>query len=374
MRVLVTDADYKHSLAATRSLGRKGIRVVCGSSIPYAQSFFSRYCSERFVYPSSTDEEGFLASMIDYVRANDIDVLMPVGLDTTMLLARAYDVFSEHTILPIAGFDKIVVASDKLKTIDLARKIGVEVPRVYASVDDVDQFPVVIKHRIRSGTVRYVKSKDDLLSTEPIPNDYVIQDYVLGDGFGFFALYNRGTCRASFMHRREREYPSTGGPSTAAVSICCEELRAIGTRVLDELCWNGVAMVEFKKDRRDGRYKLIEINPKLWGSLDLAIASGVDFPSLLFQMAVEGDVPPVTEYTTGVRYRWPFPDDLLHAMSLNTVDTFIKDFFSGEYLTNIDRNDILPNIFQTASSVMSAFARISRRNLRYPDGSPGAVQ
>jgi predicted ATP-grasp superfamily ATP-dependent carboligase len=71
-------------------------------------------------------------------------------------------------------------------------------------------------------------------------------------------------------------------------------------------------MVEFKKDIRDGEYKLMEINPKFWGSLDLSIACGVNFPKLLVEMALNGDIEPVFNYSKNIFYRWPFPDDLLH--------------------------------------------------------------
>lgn len=81
-------------------------------------------------------------------------------------------------------------------------------------------------------------------------------------------------------------------------------------RLLRELNWYGLAMVEFKVDPRDGVPKLMEINPKLWGSLNLAIASGVDFPALLYRLAVDGDVRPVFDYQVGVRCRFLLADSL----------------------------------------------------------------
>ena len=88
------------------------------------------------------------------------------------------------------------------------------------------------------------------------------------------------------MHRRIRERLVMGGPSTCAESVYDSKLLDYGLRVLKNLKWHGVAMVEFKKDSIDGEFKLMEINPKFWGSLDLAIASGVDFPYLLYNMTI----------------------------------------------------------------------------------------
>ena len=88
------------------------------------------------------------------------------------------------------------------------------------------------------------------------------------------------------MHRRVRENPPTGGASVCAVSIYDGKLLDYGRRLLDALNWHGVAMVEFKRDRLSGELYLMEINPKLWGSHDLAIASGMDFSSALVDMSM----------------------------------------------------------------------------------------
>ena len=113
----------------------------------------------------------------------------------------------------------------------------------------------------------------------------LIQRRLTGDGFGFFAFYLDGVRQAYFMHRRIREYPASGGPSTCAESFFDERLLDLGTRMLDRLKWHGVAMVEFKQDRPGGDYFLLEVNPKFWGSLDLALHCGVSFPYLMVQAA-----------------------------------------------------------------------------------------
>ena len=86
-------------------------------------------------------------------------------------------------------------------------------------------------------------------------------------------------------------------------------------------------MVEFKKDTRDGQFKLMEINPKFWGSLDLAIAAGVDFPYLAARMAAEGDIDPVEDYRVGVRFRWVFDDAMRTLAAPGDLGAFVRDFF-----------------------------------------------
>jgi len=250
-----------------------------------------------------------------------------------------------------------------------AASLGIKVPRMYTEKDNVPSFPVVVKGLLESGEVRYANSNQDLSCLNL--QSSLIQEYIPGQGYGFFALFNRGKPRAIFMHKRIREYPITGGPSTLAESVYDEELKRQGLKLLEALNWHGVAMVEFKKDQRDNEFKLMEINPKFWGSLDLATASGVDFPYLTIKMALEGDIDPLFNYRAGVKFRWLFPDDTLHLFSNpKCLKTFLGDFFDKDMQTNIYLSDIMPNLLQIGDSALQLFRRIRSGTLRYPYGRP----
>ncbi len=139
----------------------------------------------------------------------------------------------------------------------------------------------------------------------PEAGPFLLQTRIHGPGVGIFLLRWNGSILATFAHRRIREKPPSGG-----VSVCCESIAAPSelvrqsTRLLEALNWEGVAMVEFKQDRRTGRHYLMEVNPRFWGSLQLAIDSGVDFPWFLYQ-AIEGDpVTPIPHWEVGRRSRW----------------------------------------------------------------------
>ena len=109
-------------------------------------------------------------------------------------------------------------------------------------------------------------------------------------------------------------------------------------------------MVEFKKDIRDNQFKLMEINPRFWGSLDLSIASGIDFPYLLYKMAVEGDIKPTFNYRTGLRYAWTLPIDLVRTFRDKAIHSRIKQFLSDSINPrvhrNIHREDLNPSFMQ----------------------------
>ena len=115
MKVFITDASYKHTLGAIRSLGKKNIYMIAGSSSKYAESFYSKYCRERVVYPSPRNEEQFVAFMLRYVRDNKIDVLLPIGYLTTTVLSKHKDEFCRYTKLPVADWNSMKIACSKLE-------------------------------------------------------------------------------------------------------------------------------------------------------------------------------------------------------------------------------------------------------------------
>ena len=369
IKVLLTDANYKHTLGAVRTLGKRGFHVIAGSTSRHSISFYSKYCQERVIYPSPRNEKEFVSFLCNYARNNKVDVILPIGYLASTTLSRHKSEFDEIAKLPISDYEFMQVAGDKDRTMKFAASLGIKIPRMYTEKDNVPSFPVVVKGLMESGEVRYANSNQDL-SRFNLKNS-LIQEYIPGQGYGFFALFNRGKPRAIFMHKRIREYPITGGPSTLAESVYDEELKRQGLRLLEGLNWHGVAMVEFKKDQRDNEFKLMEINPKFWGSLDLATASGVDFPYLTIKMALEGDIEPLFNYRTGVKFRWLFPDDTLHLFSNpRCLKTFLGDFFDKDMQTNIYLSDIMPNLLQIGDSALQLFRRIRSGTLRYPYGRP----
>src|SRR6185503_9660028 len=137
----------------------------------------------------------------------------------------------------------------------------------------------------------------------------LLQRRVSGVGEGFFALRWGGRTVSMFAHRRLREKPPAGGVSVYRESIALDDgLMGPGLRLLEALGWNGVAMIECKREEATGRQVIMEVNGRFWGSLQLAIDAGVDFPSLLVRCAAGETVPFSADYRVGVRSRWFWGD------------------------------------------------------------------
>jgi predicted ATP-grasp superfamily ATP-dependent carboligase len=153
-----------------------------------------------------------------------------------------------------------------------------------------------------------------LAALSPAAFPVLIQERIVGPGLGIFVLRWQGRTIARFAHRRLREKPPSGGVSVLSESVPGDpELLSATDALLTALDWEGVAMVEFKRDASSGRPYLMEVNGRFWGSLQLAIDSGVDFPRLLVE-ATLGRVPAdQLTWRSGRLSRW-FWGDLDHLL------------------------------------------------------------
>lgn len=331
MSVLLTDGEQRSTLAVVRSLGRAGVKVVVGAESTLSLASSSRYCATRLCYPSPLDDpEAFLECITNEVRSGDNSVLIPMTEITTLVIAEAAQRFGADVVLPIPKQEQISTAQDKRRVCLLARHLGINVPSTFMlseddRVEDLASklpYPVVIKPRFSRlfhngtwavGSVDYAVSPKDLIakyhaahSRIPYP---LVQERIEGEGRGVFLCIWGGELKAALCHRRLREKPPWGGVSVYSESIPLDQklveksfelLRAIG--------WQGVAMVEYKVDGRDGRAKLMEINGRFWGSLQLAIDAGVDFPLILYRLASGEKVSPQFSYQVGTKFRWLLGD------------------------------------------------------------------
>jgi len=370
MMVLVTDEHYKHTLGVVRQLGSAGSSVHLMAHSPDALACASRFCS-RIIHVPEAGVDALLHATLKQVRQESYDLLLPVGYKTTLALAQAREQFIPHVPLEIAEFSKIEAASDKYRMARLCEEIGVPAPRSFvpASETELRQIdrelagPYVIKPQKESPgrSVLYARNEEELFdvyrkafffhaqSANELP---ILQEFIPGYGCGFFATYQYGVCKRIFMHRRIREYPASGGVSTCAESYYHPQLEEYGRRVLDALQWHGVAMAEFRFDTRQRTFKLIEVNPKLWGSLELALAADADFPGDLCKMASGKDLEFTREYNRCLRFHWPLScfGELYHLKSKpRSIFEVTRDLLNPNVKSNVWLRDLTPNVRELCS-------------------------
>ncbi len=389
--VVVTDPGFPHSISAVRSLARAGFRVATvgfGESKVADYGCFSRYCSAYRRMRKTDSREVIIQQLVDFAQQQRAAAVLPISFFANVLFSRHIDTFERAGIkvLVTAWQDGMQTAASKVSSFRFAKKIGVPIPRTQF-LDRDDQgpfscdltFPLVLKGPDGLGA-RYVNRPSQLRyqvdqfwrqTSEP---EILVQEYVRGDGYGYFALCREGEILCQFMHHRIREYPITGGPSVLAESFHHRRLEELGRRVLSHLKWNGVAMVEFKRDVRDDEFRLMEINPKFWGSLELAIKSGVDFPVYAVQTALGDSFQPVMNFSNNTVCHWPFRGELaLIAGFPGELRTVLGVLFDRRMRNtwNIELGDPVPTVVELFRELGAIVKRAIHGELRYPNGRPG---
>ncbi|HPF37847.1 MAG TPA: ATP-grasp domain-containing protein [Phycisphaerae bacterium] len=358
--ILLTDAGYRNTLAAVRALSEAGYPVdalgprgvCCESSRRLRALIDTRVVSDV----SNID------ALVRHLSAEPYGALLPIGGRSVITLARAAEQLSTQTRVALQDADTIELCMDKWRLNAFATNAGLDVPRCWR-LDDADAiervadeagFPIVVKkrHELDRGPVLLFETAEAFRGGEQtwrIAHKQqslapIAQEFVEGAGCAFFALYERGVLRRWFMHRRIREFPADGGASSCAESAWEQDLFETGKRLLDALAWHGVAMVEFKRERSTNRLRLMEVNPKFWGSLDLAITAGVNFPVDTVRLALGESLEPQSDYAVGLRFQWPFGHgDWLHVTQRpGAVLRVLRDCLSPRVHTNVRWNDLGP--------------------------------
>ena len=330
--VLVTDGEQRASLAVVRSLGRAGHECHVVSATGRSLAGASR-CSarEHRLADPLTEPESFADGVERLVAEHGIAVVLPVtDAGLFALLPRRERLAPAR--LPWPALEVVRAVADKRLVMEMAVQAGIGIPgqvvlpdrAALAALagDDHLAFPLILKParsvvdgpagRMKVG-VRFVDDRAGLeRALVPLPEaayPVLLQQRIVGPGIGVFLLVWQGQTRAVFSHRRLREKPPSGGVSVYRESIAADPgLVAKSRGLLDAFGWEGVAMVEYKVDVATGVPYLMEINGRFWGSLQLAVDAGVDFPRLLVELALGRDPGPPPDYRPGVRSRWWWGD------------------------------------------------------------------
>jgi predicted ATP-grasp superfamily ATP-dependent carboligase len=327
--VLVLDGEERSALAVARSLVRAGFEVWVGRRRRGAIAAYTR--GARALTLASTaleDPAAFAADVAAHVRRINASLLIPLTDASVQAILEHRDTLPVTCRLPFGSLDSFRRCSDKQQVHELAESLGVGAPdsvclrdRFAAVPDAPSHYPAVVKpHRSVGGDltrmkllVRVVNDAEECrralndLPAEAFP--VLVQRRIIGPGEGVFLARWHGRTLARFAHRRLREKPPAGGVSVVRESIAMDPaVLDACEKLLDRLDWQGVAMIEGKRDLSTGRWCVIEVNGRFWGSLQLAIDAGVDFPSIVARAVLDGPPEPIPRWRSGVRLRWEWGD------------------------------------------------------------------
>jgi predicted ATP-grasp superfamily ATP-dependent carboligase len=320
--ILVTDACRGAAVAVIRSLARSGYNVIAADSDACSPGLASRYVKHRVVYTCpKSDPHQFIEDLLEAVEKYQIDLIIPVTEQAVLPLEAERERVERVCRVPWAPLDSVDTVRDKGLTFELAEKLNVPYPQtclVHTAEEAVLAapnlgWPLVLKPNsshtmsgqdaVRVWSVSYARDEQDLREKmKPFEGTcpVLLQEYFQGAGVGVEVLAHEGEPICAFQHRRLREVPLTGGASSIRRSDALDpQLYAYSLDLLKALKWTGLAMVEFKQNEQ-GEARLMEINGRIWGSLPVAVAAGVDFPVALCELTLHG--PPDSQQIVPAEY------------------------------------------------------------------------
>jgi predicted ATP-grasp superfamily ATP-dependent carboligase len=343
VKILVLDGRSLASLAIVRSLGKKGFEIHSGEEFRLNLTSFSKYVKKTWVYPSpELQADEFIKKIKSITIKEKIDMIIPIRDATTLLIAKYANELSHITNIFVAEFDTIKVLQDKGETLKVARKCGIPYPKTFFPeemeiadiIKDLPE-PALIRARVSSGSrgIAFVANRDTFFEKyNLIKKDYgepIVQEYVKKRSYCSVCLLldKHSNEVASFTYEKTKEYPQSGGPTVVGYSCNNQKAKNYALQLLKKVGWQGVAEADFIIDQQ-GIPRLLEINPRFWMPLNLAIKSGVDFPYLLYQLAFGYKTNKIQDYKIGFKFRWVLPNEILWLLSTPNKKQGLKEFIT----------------------------------------------
>lgn len=352
-RILILDGETRSALAVVRSLGKHHTCIVSSHS-KHAIAFCSRYTFAHICSPKpGIAEHEYISWLSDTIHHFAIDYIIPTT-ENTLLKIYASDRLSEvlHR-LPFPKKELFEKVTDKFLLSQTLDTYGIAYPQTQQihskKFDDLCReitipFPYVIKSK-RSVShnnyldaspkekVSYILHRSDLEKwhaslTPSDDHEYIAQELIKGSGVGIFILIKNNTIVSSFSHKRILEKPPAGGVSVLSQSYPVnEKILEKTSSFLISIGWQGVVMIECKES--NGSLVVIEINPRFWGSLQLAIDAGVNFPQDLMPGTKEHHA--WNNFNPKLRVRWELGtlDHLLIRLKKNARTTMRDVLFKN---------------------------------------------
>ena len=322
-KVLVLDAELKTMLSVIRSLGRAKLKVVA-LSMGKSGGYLSKYAYRKMDlsdYPGNTVE--VIRKIIELEKIRCIFTHLE---STKMKVYEAVREANENVVVIPPSIETLKIASDKEKIISIAKKIGIPVPETLVVNDpnELDTLEINGKLPLFAKVVSevdippgpgqryfYLENINDIEALKRFiakRKKVLLQRYIKGFGCGIGGLFLEGKPIAVGGHVRIRELFKLGGPSTFCISMINQNALKYALKLMKELRYSGLGMVEFKVSYVDQEPYLMEINPRPWGTFQAYINSGLDLPLLAYKVFVDNELPEKIKFKEGVKTIFLFED------------------------------------------------------------------
>lgn len=392
--VLVLNASLRQALVAVRSLGRRGLRVAAAARRFGAPAFASRWCDQGFLFPPEEAIDAYREKLEEWLDQNGVGTVIPSHDGTIALLRQSRGCLNRRAQVALAGEQSLVVAINKAKTSAVAKRLGIRVPReaVVGCLDDVEAavkeigFPAVIKpceswlsngnNGVRVASELVVSEGEARAAVERLVGRgaaVLVQQLLTGRREAVSFIYSGGEMYARFAQWAMRTHPPLGGTSVLRQSISIpNDIGCQAEALVREIDLEGYSEIEFRRDATGVPY-LMEINPRLSASVEVAVRAGIDFPYLLFQWASGARIARQNGYRVGgwMRHLGGDIDTMVDSLQqrgrpgipspTKTFVDFSVSFLKPMQYDYLDWMDPLPAVTATTGFVRSTFMRLRAR-------------
>lgn len=348
MEVLILDQG-RQALPFARSLRMAGHRVTIVCNTVFSEGFFSIYPHKRLLWPNCDfDVAGFECQLIQYLKANNVDVVVSLGDKSTTILATNQHIIKQYSKITLPEFEVFDIATDKLNLMVYCMKNDIPCPKTFIISDLIDkqglskmELPLLVKPRKGIGAIglRIFDNVEDIIREyEALTNQFgplLVQEYIpQKNGMQYQAeafLNEDSKLVACVVINKPRFFPVNGGTSSANVTIDHPEIAKTVKRLLEGIRWKGAADVDLILDPRSNTIKVLEINPRVTAGIKIAFAAGIDFADLHMRLALGKPVPEAFNYKKGIYCRNFLLEVLWYMfsskeMKRNTQPPFFKIF------------------------------------------------
>jgi len=367
--------DHIQALALARSLGQNKIPVYLFNETNMSIVRFSKHISKYIKVPSTKDELKFVSCVLEVAKNYKLKdyLLIPTNDNAVKILSKNKIALEKYYKIPTPEWDITKFALDKKLTYCLAKNNGIPVPETYfinniSKIRELDiQYPVLVKgveglnFYKKTGAKAFQAESDYEL--KKIWNDIsplvesaevIIQEKIPGSTdsmYSFCSFFKDGEAKGIWTGHKIREHPMGFGTATLAESKHTPEIIQLGSKILKAINYYGISEIEFKKDPRDGKFKLIEINARSWLWVSLARRAGVDFATMLYKDINGEEITHNQNFEENIKWIHLYTDSWISLKEIlkgrMSIEDYLKSLKGKKEYAVFSLEDPLPFVAET---------------------------
>jgi len=336
-------------LAVARALGRMGVPIIALYYKEKAVAQFSKYVVERVHIPQShTNKKSVIKWLLDSGERHRGSLVIPADDQFVELCSKHKRALEAYYTVAVCEWNIARIALEKRRTYELAERAGIPHPRTRAprsleeaiAMAEAIGYPCILKpsesykyQNVFRDKLAVVSSEKELIEAYKRANDrhltVLLQESIPGDdslNVNYCSYFSDGKPVAECTAQKLRMHPPRYGVARVAVSRYIPDIIEPGREILKAMGYNGLSLIEFKKDIRDGLYKVMDINIRPYLTATLAPECGVNLPYIMYRHMMYGDVPSFTKQKEGI-YWIDLTKDAAHFFTSRSIERYpLRDY------------------------------------------------